>query len=491
MSGERGWCPEPGGPLAGMRVAVCGAGAAVRHAGRLLASLGATVQCGLGSWPEADGVIDADGALPAGAGVPVVRTVATTALEDWASSGAMALTGRSDGPALRSPGQPASVAWGGLLAAELLGRIGGRDTVLPGPRLLAERAAIAGLRRNAPSSPSGAFRLLRTADGWLGVNVARTAELLPAWLEKPVPLADPWPVLAEAVAVRGAGKLAERARQLGLPAALSVVDDEQLRARGQTGGVWPFVLNGHVCRASEGDPPVPAERRSWTLPPTLVVDLSSLWAGPLCGHLLTLLGARVVKVEDTNQPDGARFGPREFYDLLHGGQESVAVDSASRDGRAILAGLVEAADVVIEDGRIAARAEDALAGATDKCWVSISPYGRTGPWAGSTGFGDDAAVAGGLVAFDAEAGVPAPCGDAIAAPLTGVNAALVALACRLGGGTWLADLALREQAAATLVGTLEPGPLPPAAPPVAWRSNGRAAALGADTGRVLTELGLR
>ena len=40
----------------------------------------------------------------------------------------------------------------------------------------------------------------------------------------------------------------------------------------------------------------------------MVVDLSSLWAGPLVGHLLLRAGARVVKVESTTRPDGARRG---------------------------------------------------------------------------------------------------------------------------------------------------------------------------------------
>ena len=41
----------------------------------------------------------------------------------------------------------------------------------------------------------------------------------------------------------------------------------------------------------------------------LVVDLSALWAGPLCGGLLAGAGATVVKVESTHRPDGARRGP--------------------------------------------------------------------------------------------------------------------------------------------------------------------------------------
>jgi hypothetical protein len=398
-----GWRPETGGPLGGLRVAVAGSGAAVRHAGRLLASLGAVVDSGDGAWREADGVIDAAGMLPSSADVPAVRTVDTTALEDWASSGAMILTGRREGPPLRCPGQPASVAWGALLATELLARIGGREAVLPGPRVLSERAAIAGYRRDAPRSADGGFR----------------AELVKYTVDEPG---------------------------------------------------WPFVLNGLTRRAAESDRPARPAPRRWRLPRMLVVDLSSGWAGPLCGHLLTLLGARVIKVEDPRCPDSAREGPREFYDLLHSGQDSVALDFAS----AGVARLTDAADVVIDDARLEPPAD-----AKDKCWVRVAG-----------GSADAAAAAAGLVAWDADAGVPAPCGDGIAAPLTGVNAALAVVACRLGGGWWLADLTLRTQAAAALVGSLGHGPSPVPAPPVARGPNGRAPGLGADTDRVLREFGL-
>lgn len=487
-TGTQGWQPEPGGPLAGLRVAVCGSGATVWHAGRLLASLGASVRAEPGSWQQADGVIDAIGVVAASWGGPAVRTVDTTAIGDWASSGAMALTGRRDGPALRSPGQPASAAWGALLATELLGRIGGRAAILPGPRVLGERAAIAGRGRNAPASVSGAFRLLRASDGWVGVNLVRSAELLSLWLGESVPLDDPWPTVAAAVVLRDAAKLVHEARRIGLPAVLPTKDDEQLAARDQQDGVWPFVLNGKVRRARPGAGPTHGERRRWRFPDTLVVDLTSLWAGPLCGHLLSALGARVVKVEDRRVPDPARSGPHEFYDLLHWGQESVALDFAAPDGRAALERLVDAADVVIANDP-PVRAEQVLTRAAGKCWLSITAFGRTGPWARHPGFGDDAAVAGGLLAFDTETWTAVPCGDAIAAPLTGVNAALAAVACRLGGGTWLVDLALREQAAATLAGSLGPGPMPAVASPVARRPPGTAAPLGADTGAVLSEFG--
>lgn len=426
------------GPLTGSRLSVPGTGAATWHAARMLSWLGAEVAC---------------------------RASDVGALADWAISGVMALTGRRDGPALVPPGQAASAVRGALLALELLS--GGS---LPGAEVLSERASIAGLRRDAPRSVGGSFRVLRCADGWLGLSLARAAdvELLPAWLETPV--ADPWPALEHLLRAREVEPLVARGRLLGLPVAHWSNGDE----------IRPFVLDGKA-----GEPR--------TVASAVVVDLSSLWAGPLCGHLLTSLGARVIKVESLHRPDGARSGPREFYDLLHQRQESVALDFTTTEGRHALAGLVEAADIVIEGSRpralrqLGIDAEQVVAGADAKCWVSITAYGRTGAGANAVGFGDDVALAGGLLAFDPTTGTPAPCGDAIADPVTGVNAALVAVACRLAGGRWLADLAMRDQIAATIVGEPERGTVT-ARLPTPRHAAGRAAELGADTSRVLREL---
>lgn len=438
-------------PLVGSRMTVPGGGAAAWHAARMLRWLGASVEC---------------------------RAENTGAAADWASSGAMALTGLRTGPPLLPSGQAASAVRGALLATELVANAVGR---LPDARVLGERAAAAGSRRDAPRSAGGGFELVRAADGWLGVNLARPsdAELIPAWL------AEPGSAWRAVVARRPAAELAARARLLGLPvAALPDGPDEQLVARGQAGHIRPLVVAG---RARPG---------CGRLAGMLVVDLSSLWAGPLCGHLLTLLGARVVKVESTRRPDGARQGPPAFYDLLHAGQESVVVDFACPVGRRRLAGLVAAADVVIEASRPRAllqagvAADEVLRRAEHKVWVSITAYGRTGPWSNAVGFGDDTAVAAGLLADDPVTGTPAPCGDAIADPVTGVNAALAAVACLSAGGTWLVDLALREQVAATLVGAPETGDVPCVAEPVVRRPAGVAPASGADTDRVLAELGL-
>jgi crotonobetainyl-CoA:carnitine CoA-transferase CaiB-like acyl-CoA transferase len=190
----------------------------------------------------------------------------------------------------------------------------------------------------------------------------------------------------------------------------------------------------------------------------VVADLSSMWAGPLCARLLGLAGAEVIKVESPSRPDGARFGNGEFFDWLHGGHRSMSADFGTREGRAALAALLEAADVVIEASRPRALAAlglapDMIAHRPGQVWLSITGYGRANP--GLVAFGDDAAVAGGLVgwvsAADGPGGAspePVFCADAIADPLTGACGALAVALSRSAGGGELIDLPMRDVAAA-------------------------------------------
>ena len=86
-------------------------------------------------------------------------------------------------------------------------------------------------------------------------------------------------------------------------------------------------------------------------------------------------------------------------------------------------------------------------------WVSITAYGRHGAAAGRIGFGDDVAVAAGLVASDPGSGSPVFCGDALADPLTGIAAALLVLDGLAAGGGRLLDVPMAQVAAATLDGS--------------------------------------
>nr|WP_249420488.1 CoA transferase [Rhabdothermincola salaria] len=196
-----------------------------------------------------------------------------------------------------------------------------------------------------------------------------------------------------------------------------------------------------------------ADRSRGEATPARVVDLSSLWAGPLCGRLLAALGMEVVKVESTTRPDGARRGSPAFFDHLNGDKRHLALPLASTEGRRALADLLTAADVVIEGSRPRALEQMGIepaavvAGGPGRVWVSITAYGRTGPWRNRVGFGDDAAAAGGLVRRDAD-GVPTFVGDAVADPLAGLVAAAAAASSWAAGGGAVVDVALREVARA-------------------------------------------
>ncbi len=416
---------------------------------------------------------------------------------EWARSGAMALSGLPAGTPLLAP---APLATRAREAGEALRALSGSEALaqLDAAALLGERAALFDLRRQGTHSPGGGCRLLEAADGWLALNLARPddAALLPAWL---VGLgegdaSDPWAFAAERVARGSVDALVERGRLLGLP--LAPASDPPRESP-----PWARIAARGPARAP-GNSQLP-----------LVVDLSALWAGPLCTHLLQLAGARVVKVESTRRPDGARFGPAAFLDLLNAGKQSVALDFASPGGRARLRRLLERADIVVESARpralaqLGIEAEELLRSVPGLTWVSITGYGRRAPGANWVAFGDDAAVAAGLAAANgAPDGPPIFCGDAIADPLAGLHAALAALASFRRGGGHLLDVALHDVVAHLLVrgGRAREARVEPAGsgwevvqgaarqavlPPRARAARGRARSLGVDTEAVLAELG--
>lgn len=70
----------------------------------------------------------------------------------------------------------------------------------------------------------------------------------------------------------------------------------------------------------------------------LVIDFSSLWAGPLCAHLLGRCGADVVKVESLDRPTvlvRARAGSTTFSTPGIDPSASTSATSASLESYAI------------------------------------------------------------------------------------------------------------------------------------------------------------
>ena len=94
----------------------------------------------------------------------------------------------------------------------------------------------------------------------------------------------------------------------------------------------------------------PADRPDGGLPfdGLRVLDLTSFWAGPLCTHVLAMLGAEVLHVESTARPDGTRllaglrFSEPDWWEQsgifsgLNTNKKSVTLDLATERGRELL-----------------------------------------------------------------------------------------------------------------------------------------------------------
>lgn len=359
----------------------------------------------------------------------------------WAESGLGACTGLEHAPGLMAPAPVAAAADGAMLALRAL--VPGL-TAPGGNVLLGERARLLRLPARGAVSAGGTCRLLRTRSGMLAVNLARPEDwaALPAWLE--CDMAPDWPTIAAVMAARDGGELVRRAALLGLAVA-------EAPSR-PAAGAWLSI-------SAEG-PPAPPPRR------LRVIDLSALWAGPLCGRLLLAAGAEVIKVESRARPDGARSGDADVFARLNGGKWCVGLDFSRHADLVALRGLIARADIVIDSARPRAMAQLGLAAA--ECvratpglvWVSITGYGRDGAAADRVGFGDDTAAAAGLCgAMRAAYGAMMFCGDAIADPLTGLHAAVAAVGLRRRGGGVVAALSLQGVVADILSADRLAGPL--------------------------------
>lgn len=388
-----------------------------------------------------------------------VSSAATT----WGSSGLAYLTGLPDGPADFSRARVLP------RAQEVAAAIGGRWGVqVDAAGLLTGRAALRGLTRAGRVSPGGATRLLAARDGWCALTLSRADDLaaVPALLQVDKVAVDPWPQLQRWVAARAVPEIVERAALLDIPAA----------GLGEVTAAPP--------RTRRIGPPAPARAPRGLL----VADLSSMWAGPLCGQLLARAGATVVKVESPRRPDGTRAGDQSFFDWMNHEKLCYGLDFDSQTDE--LRELLTVSDVVIEGSRPAGLARrglgpDDVAPRPGQIWLQITAYDGRRP-----GFGDDAAVGGGLVGTSDEG--PVFCGDAIADPLTGLQAALAVAESLARGGGELIRLSMAS-VAATYAGlptgssvspaTVSPPSAPPASPP--------ASGLGADNGAVRRLVGQR
>ncbi|MBV8165338.1 MAG: CoA transferase, partial [Alphaproteobacteria bacterium] len=170
--------------------------------------------------------------------------------------------------------------------------------------------------------------------------------------------------------------------------------------QGQAVAALPLV---EITRIGDAPP------RRWTsdarpLSGVRVVELTRVLAGPVCGRTLAAHGADVMLVTSPTLPSLPAAEPD-----THRGKLSTAIDLRATGGRQTLEALVRDADVFVQGyrpgglGALGFGPDDTARLRPGIVHVSLSAYGRAGPWHGRRGFDSLVQIASGFSTAEAEA----------------------------------------------------------------------------------------
>jgi crotonobetainyl-CoA:carnitine CoA-transferase CaiB-like acyl-CoA transferase len=198
-----------------------------------------------------------------------------------------------------------------------------------------------------------------------------------------------------------------------------------------------------------------------------VLDLTRVLAGPLCTMMLGDLGAQVIKVERPGTGDDTRgWGPpfdargeSAYFLSVNRNKVSLAADLAAPADRALVAGLIAEADVVVDNfkrGMLARHGLDpavAIEHRPELVWCTITGFGARSD---RPGYDFVVQAEQGWMAITGEPdGAPMKAGVALADVVAGKDAAIAVLgalagALRTGRGRHVV-VSLAHSAAAALV----------------------------------------
>ena len=192
---------------------------------------------------------------------------------------------------------------------------------------------------------------------------------------------------------------------------------------------------------------------------TRILDLTRLLPGAVCTMLLHDLGAEVIKIEDPNGGDYARWMPPlldgmgVFFRSSNRGKKSVVIDLKAEAGQAVLHKLISTADALIEGfrpgvtARLGADYETLRAINPRLVYCSLSGWGQDGPYSQLSGHDLNYIARNGLLGANLNPDTP----GAQAADVAGAYVAVIGLLAALlkrektGHGDYL-DVALSEAA---------------------------------------------
>ena len=173
-----------------------------------------------------------------------------------------------------------------------------------------------------------------------------------------------------------------------------------------------------------------------------VLDLSRVFAGPMCAMVLADFGAEVVKVEHPGRGDdtrdwGLRIGKTEttYYNSMNRNKRSITIDLQSPEGLKLIHELLPQFDVVIHNfktggaEKLGLGYEQLKAIKPDLVYCAVAGYDSSGPEAKRPGY--DLVIQGeaGLMALNGEANTPPlKFGVAVVDLMTGMYAAQAILA---------------------------------------------------------------
>ena len=135
-----------------------------------------------------------------------------------------------------------------------------------------------------------------------------------------------------------------------------------------------------------------------------VLDLTAFWAGPVCTHVLGMLGAEVLHLESTARPDGTRllaglrFSEPNWWERsgiflgLNTNKKGITLDLATERGREVLRQLIATCDVIVENNtprvldQLGFDVEAVRAIRPDVVLVRMPGFGLDGPWRDNPAF---------------------------------------------------------------------------------------------------------
>ena len=381
-----------------------------------------------------------------------------------AESGSIAFRGRRDQPPVAAGGRLAEWVTGAYAAVAALAAAPGEHVdvseletmTLAGSLFLDLMWSLIGIEATGPARSLEVPSVEPTLDGWVGFNTNTRQQFddFLVLIERPDLLGDPAWVSVAARAARldewnaivhpwtsrhTTADIVERAAALRIPVApvmsgRGVVDIDHFVARGvfveDATGTFrqprsPYALDGVRADTTRPAPDLGATPPPfWNLElavgdefqvpePSLtalplagvrVIDATAWWAGPEAGRLLALLGADVLHLEATRQPDGMRMAGGLFVDQprwwersaialsANTGKRGITLDLTTDDGRDLLDRLLADADVLLENfsPRVAERfalTPERLHALNPRLVLCRMPaFGLDGPWRDRVGF---------------------------------------------------------------------------------------------------------